>query len=90
MEGTLVLPVRMCNRRDAIPPINMVVRYILTVCLPVLDICTILYVINSVRVVLGSDLLYNNQLQRTCCIYNIWRTHSVYLVEINKAIPCHV
>ena len=31
-------------------------------------------------------LLYNNQLQRTCRIYNIWRTHSVYLVEINKEI----
>ena len=55
MEGTWVLPVRMCNRRDAIPPINMDVRYILTVCLPVLDFCTILYVINSVHVVLGSD-----------------------------------
>ena len=34
---------------------NMVVRYILTVCLPVFDFCTILYVINSVHVVLGSD-----------------------------------
>ena len=49
----------MCNRRDAIPPINvefgMFVSYILTVCLPVLDICTILYVINSVPVVLGSE-----------------------------------
>ena len=55
MEGAWVLPVRMCNRRDAIPPINMIVRYILTVCLPVLDFCTILYVINSVHVVLGSD-----------------------------------
>ena len=56
MEGVWVLPVRMCNRRDAIPPINMDVRYILTVCLPVLDFCTILlYVINSVHVVLGSD-----------------------------------
>ena len=51
-----VLPVRMCNRRDAIPPINMNVRYILTVCLPVLNfVFTILYVINSVHVVLGSD-----------------------------------
>ena len=41
MEDALVLPVRMCNRRDAIPPINVelgVIRYILTVCLPVLDI----------------------------------------------------
>ena len=59
MEDAWVLPVRMCNRRDAIPPINIefsvFVRYILTVCLPVLDICTILYVINSVHVVLGSD-----------------------------------
>ena len=36
MEGACVLPVRMCNRRDAIPPINTDVRYILTVCLPVL------------------------------------------------------
>ena len=41
MEGAWVLPVKMCNRRAAIPPINMVVRYILTVCLPVLDFCTI-------------------------------------------------
>ena len=55
MEGAWVLTVRMCNRRDAIPPINMDVKYILTVCLPVLDFCTILYVINSVHVVLGSD-----------------------------------
>ena len=59
MEGAWVLPVRMYNRRDAIPLINvefgMLVRYVLTVCLPVLDICTILYVINSVPVVLGSD-----------------------------------
>ena len=59
MEGAWVLPVRMCNRRDAIPPINIecvvFVRYILTVCLPVLDICAILYVVNSVHVVLGSD-----------------------------------
>ena len=37
MEGAWVLPVRMCNRRDAIPTINTDVRYILTVCLPVLD-----------------------------------------------------
>ena len=37
MEGAWVLPVRMCNRRDAIPPINMNVRYILTVCLPVFN-----------------------------------------------------
>ena len=46
MEDAWVLPVRMCNRRDAIPPINIqfivFVRYILTVCLPVLDICAIL------------------------------------------------
>ena len=56
MEGAWVLPVGMCNRRDAIPPINMNVRYILTVCLPVLNfVFTILYVINSVHVVLGSD-----------------------------------
>ena len=56
MEGAWVLPVRVCNRRDAIPPINMNVRYILTVCLPVLNfVFTILYVINSVHVVLGSD-----------------------------------
>ena len=56
MEGAWVLPVRMCNRRDAIPPINTNVRYILTVCLPVLNfVFTILYVINSVHVVLGSD-----------------------------------
>ena len=49
----------MCNRQDAIPPINVefgvLVRYVLTVCLPVLSICTILYVINSVPVVFGSD-----------------------------------
>ena len=37
VEGAGVLPVRMCNRRDAIPPVNTDVRYILTVCLPVLD-----------------------------------------------------
>ena len=63
MKDAWVLPVRMCNRRDAITPINVefvvFVRYILTVCLlvclPVLDICTILYVINSVPVVFGSD-----------------------------------
>ena len=59
MEDAWALSVRMCNRRDAIPPINVefsvLVRYILIVCLPVLDICAILYVINSVPVVLGSD-----------------------------------
>ena len=51
------------NRRDAIPPINVefvefdvLIRYVLTVCLPVLDICAILYVIFSVPVVFGSDL----------------------------------
>ena len=50
---------RMCNRRDAILPINVevdvLVRYVMTVCLPVLSICTVLYVINSVPVVFGSD-----------------------------------
>ena len=70
MEDAWVLPVRICNRQDAIPPINVelgvLVRYVLTVCLPVLNICTILYVINSGPVVFGSDLLYNNQLQWTC------------------------
>ena len=59
MEDAWVVPLRICNRRDAIPPINVefgvLVRYVLTVCLPVLDICAILYVINSVPVVLGSD-----------------------------------
>ena len=59
MEDAWVLPVRMCYRRDAIPLINVefgvLVRYVLTVCLPVLDICTILYVINSVPVGSGSD-----------------------------------
>ena len=61
MEDVWVLPVRMCNRRDAIPPIPInvefvvFVRYILTVCLAVLDICAILYVINSIPVGLGSD-----------------------------------
>ena len=59
MENAWVFPVRMCNRRDAIPPINVefgvLVRYVLTVCLPVLNICTILYVINSVSVDFGSD-----------------------------------
>ena len=59
MEEALVLPVRMCNHRDAIPPINVefgvLVRYVLTMCLPVLSICTILYVINSVPVIFGSD-----------------------------------
>ena len=59
MEDAWVLLIRMCNRRDAIPPINVefgvLVRYALTVCLPVLDIRTILYVINSVSVVFGSD-----------------------------------
>ena len=42
MEDAWVLPVRMCNRRDAIPPINVelgvLVRYVLTVCLPVFSI----------------------------------------------------
>ena len=70
MEDASVLPVRMCNRRDAIPPINVefsvLVRYVQTVCLPVLNICTILYVINSVPVFFYLILLYNNQLQRTC------------------------
>ena len=46
MEDACVLPVRMCNRQDAIPPINVetgvLVRYVLTLCLPVLSICTIL------------------------------------------------
>ena len=59
MEDAWVLPVRMCNRRGAIPPINVefgvLIRYVLTVCLPVLNICTILYVINIVPVVFGSD-----------------------------------
>ena len=59
MEDALVLPVRMCNRRDATPPINVefgvLVRCVLTRCLPVLSICTILYVMNSVSVVFGSD-----------------------------------
>ena len=59
MEDAWVLPVRMCNRRDAIPPINVafgvLVIYVLTVCLPVLSIGTILYVINSVPVAFGSD-----------------------------------
>ena len=59
MEDAWVLPVRMFNRRDAISPINVesgvLVRYVLTVCPPVLDICAILYLINSVPVVLGSD-----------------------------------
>ena len=35
MENACVFPVRMCNRRDAIPPINVefgvLVRYVLTV-----------------------------------------------------------
>ena len=57
MEDAWVLPVRMYN--DAIPLINVefgvLVRYVLIVCLPVLTICTILYVINSVPVVFGSD-----------------------------------
>ena len=47
MEDTWFLPVRMCNRRDAIPPINVefgvLVRYVLTVCLPVLSTCIIIY-----------------------------------------------
>ena len=43
MEGAWVLPVIMCNRRDAIPPINMNVRYILTVCLPVLNFVFLQY-----------------------------------------------
>ena len=59
MEDAWVLPVRMCNHRDDIPPINVefgvLVRYVLTVCLSVLSICTILYVINSVPEVFGSD-----------------------------------
>ena len=59
MEDAWVLPVRTCNRRGAIPPINVefgvLIRYVLTVCLPVLNICTILYVINIVPVVFGSD-----------------------------------
>ena len=71
MEDAWVLPVRMCNRRDAIPPINVefgvLVRYVLTVCLPVLNI--IIYNIMSLTASLGFlhlILLYNNQLQRTC------------------------
>ena len=70
MEDACVLPVRKCNRRDAVPPINVefgvLVRYVLTVCLPVLSIYTLLYVINSVPVFfLDLILLENNQLQRT-------------------------
>ena len=42
MEDAWVLPVRMCNRRDVISPINvefdLLVRYVLTVCLPMLSI----------------------------------------------------
>ena len=71
MEDAWVLPVRMCNRRDAIPPINVefgvLVRYVLTVCLPVLSI--IIYNIMSLTAslwFLDLILLYNNQLQRTC------------------------
>ena len=61
MEDAWILPVRMYKRRDAIPPINLtiiidvLVRYVLTVYLPVLRICTILYVFNSVPVVFGYD-----------------------------------
>ena len=59
MEDAWVLPVRMCNSRDVIPPINVefgvLVRFVLTVCLSVLNICTKLYVINSVPVVFGYD-----------------------------------
>ena len=46
VEDAWVLPIIMCNRQDAIPLINVefgvLVRYVLTVCLPVLDICAIL------------------------------------------------
>ena len=42
MEDAWLLHVRMCNRRDAILPINVefgvLIRYVLTVCLPVLYI----------------------------------------------------
>ena len=42
MEDAWALSVRRCNHRDAIPPINVefgvLVRYVLTVCLPVLSI----------------------------------------------------
>ena len=58
MEGAWVLPVSLecvIVEMPFLRLLNVVVRYILTVGLPVLDICTILYVINSVHVVLGSD-----------------------------------
>ena len=73
MEDAWVLPIRMCNRQDAIPPINVefgvLVRYVLTVCLPVLSV--IIYNINSMSLTaslwfLDLILQYNNQLQRTC------------------------
>ena len=57
MEGAWVLPVRMCNRRDAIPPISSYRCQIYSDCVSacVRFVFTILYVINSVHVVLGSD-----------------------------------
>ena len=71
MEDAWFLPVRMCNRRDAIPSINVelgvLVRYVLTLCLPVLSI--IIYNIMSLKASLSFldlILLYNYQLQRTC------------------------
>ena len=57
MEGAWVLPVRMCNRRDAIPPISSYGCQIYSDCVSacVRFFFIILYVINSVHVVLGSD-----------------------------------
>ena len=73
MEDAWVLPVRMCNRRDVIPPINVelgvLVRYVLTVCLPVLSICT--YVINSVPVFLDLILLYNGLVELQHLAYTL-------------------
>ena len=58
MEGARVLPVRMCNRRDAIPPISSYRCQIYSDCVSAcvrFFFFTILYVINSIHVVLGSD-----------------------------------
>ena len=60
MEDAWVLHVRRGYRRvDVIPPIrdiiiDVLVNYVLTVCLSVFCTCTILYVINSVTVFLSA------------------------------------
>ena len=68
MEDAWVLPVRMCNRRDAIPPIWCVSQ----ICPDCVSACVeynyLQYYMSLIASLWFLDLilLYNNQLQWTC------------------------